>query len=248
MRVPFLVDNRSRETDLSEVDMIRQIKRRHFLQTLGIVGVGLAFSPKQIFANPPNGILVDPVLGEQWRACVTSFVDIVCADLPDTARWINSQLQSARIGNAPRYDGLHYYYASPHIFVDTLIDPQVVICRNGFMVNQFPYYGVDCSCPSLNDLNAPEISRITNQTEMNFYGCVLAPNGARVQFEENDHADYNRTIRNYSHDPNQWRPAYKRILTKKNGQAYRAYGLAHKTETDANGKAKGDVIISSYNI
>jgi hypothetical protein len=217
--------------------------RRQFFKSLGVVGAALALSPKLALADP---IAVE---GEAYRNCVMGFVDVICQSNSEHARWINEIISIARVSYSPRNDNLHYTYASPHIFVDTLINREEVICRNGFMVERFPYYGVDCSCPALQDLNVPEMLQVTNDAERKRFGCVLAPKGERLPYsEESDHTDYQRTINMsyYPHNPSEWKPVYKRKMTKKDGTSFNAYGLLNKSSTP--GHRIGSMVISSYDI
>src|SRR5712671_143010 len=223
MRVPTLVHDRTYRIDSSETESSPLPNRRNFLKTLGlagVVGVGLSLAPKQLFADPAKAYLnpaTNPAAWlascDDWRSCVQRFVRIIAASDPAMAKWINDQLEDSEVEAAPRYSGFHYRYAPSHAFSNK-IDRKEVICGNGFMVDLFPYYGVDCTCPSFFDLNAPEMTRLTNRTEMEYYNCVLAPAGSRVDTDDSDHARYEKLrATNYkNHDPDDWRLRYKRRL------------------------------------
>jgi hypothetical protein len=204
------------------------------LQTLGLVGVGLALSPKGLFAQPSDvGV---------WRDRVTGFVYTVCNDR--RAQAINEQLFRARLEYAPSATDFHSYYSAPYVFVGTTIDPEEVICGNGFEVNRFPFYDVACPCRGVNDLNGHEIRRITNSKEMEYYGCVLAPSSRRMAVEARDHADYLRTISYYPYDPADFNVAYKRTFTGR-GRSYIGYHVVHKTLKGPNDKPMGDVLLGT---
>jgi hypothetical protein len=263
MRLPTLINDRTYEPDLPETKTSSRPNRRNFLKTLGVagvVGVGLSLAPKQLFADPAKAYF-NPATNspaawlascDDWRSCVQRFVRIIAAQDPDLAKWLIEQLEDSEVEAAPRYSGFHYRYAPRHAF-STKIDRREVICGNGFMVNLFPYYGVDCTCPSLFDLNAPEMARLTNAMEMEYYHCVLAPAGPRVDTEDNqrDHTLYEelRAASYKNHDPDDWSLRYKRrLVSVHTGKHYMGYGIEHKTETDNLGKSTGDVLITPYDV
>jgi hypothetical protein len=199
--------------------------------------VALALSPKLVFGQSE---------AMRWRDRVTGFVYTIC-DNEGRARRISGELYRATIYLAPRATDFHFYYAAPYIFVGAEISPEEVICGNGFEVNRFPYYDVQCPCRGINDLNAFEIRRISNGKEIEYYGCVLAPYGRRNPLQYADHADYRRTMRSYGLNPEEFTPEYKRVFTGK-GRGYPGYQVAHRTETGSNGLPKRDVLLSSENI
>jgi hypothetical protein len=237
MREPLLDDSFSYPTYQSDPEKTIQVGRRQFLQTAGLVGVALALSPKDVFAQ-------DSEAG-RWRDRVTGFVDTICNT--GRARAINSQIYSANIYLAPRAADFHYYYSAPFIFVGTTVDPEEVICGNGFQVNRFPFYDVRCPCGGITDLNAFEIRRISNDKERERYGCVLAPYSTRTSLEYGDHADYRQTAQDYGLNPDQFQPEYKRVFKGK-GRAYRGYQIAHKSQVGPNGKPVRDILLSSEDI
>ena len=230
--------------------------RRNFLKTLGIVGVGVALAPTGVLANPVKSFL-NPSANAAWLAscydwlsCVKSFVSVVSAGNPALARQIIYLLENSEIEEAPRYSGFHYRYAPRHAFTRK-IDLQKVICDNGFMVDLFPYYGVDCTCESDYDLNAPEMNRVTAKSETDFYKCVVAPAGSRLETDFKDHAEYRELLANTytKHKPEDWSLKYKRrMVSLSNGKHYRAFGIENTTQTDSFGKRVGDVLITPYEV
>ncbi|MDQ3802712.1 MAG: twin-arginine translocation signal domain-containing protein [Acidobacteriota bacterium] len=238
MREPLLEDSFSHPAYSSESEKAPQVERRQFLKTAGLAGVSLALAPRVALAQSSDMA--------RWRDRVTGFVYTVCSD--SRARAITSLLYSARIEWAPRTRDFHYYYAAPLIFVGTTISPEEVICGNGFEVNQFPFYDERCPCGSIADLNAFEIRRVTNASEINYYGCVLAPASRRLPLEYADHANYRRTASKlYDMDPDQFKPEYKRVFRGK-GRAVYGYQVAHKTQVGSNGKPLKDVLLDSNDI
>lgn len=237
MREPLFEDSFSYPVLSSESDKARPANRRQFLQTVGLVGVGLALAPKLALAQ-------DSELA-RWRDRVTGFVYTVCSD--SRARVITSQLNKTRLLWRRETSDFHYYYASPVIFEGGTILSEEVICHNGFEVNQFPFYDAQCPCERITDLNAFEIRTITNASEIREYGCVLAPYGKRWPVEHADHANYRRVSKNYDLDPDQFNPEYKRVF-KGNGRAVHGYQLAHKTQVGSNGKPIKTVILDSNDI
>jgi hypothetical protein len=241
MRETLLSDALSQPTYLSEAGSIQQIKRRQFLQTLGITSIGLAavaLSSKDVFAQCPDEVGL-------WRDHVTGFIYSVCNDR--RAQAISSQLSRASIYCAPSPTDFHSYYSAPLIFVGTTISPEEVICGNGFEVNRFPYYDVQCPCRGINDLNAFEIRSVTHKTEIDRFGCVLAPHSIRSRVEYYDHADYNRTASAYGVDTAKVNVEYKRVFTGKGKSRY-GYHIADKTRVGSNGKPFRDVLLSSSDI
>jgi hypothetical protein len=241
MREPLLNDNFSQLAYSSEIERTPQINRRKFLQMIGIAGIsltGLALIPKNVFAqSDANG----------WRDRVKSFVETVCDSDYGKAQAINSQISRATICTAPPSTDFHSYFSAPLIFVGMTVGPQEVICGNGFELNQFPYYDVQCPCRGINDLNAFEIRRIINVHEINYYGCVLAPASKRMPIEYNDRADYHRTASMYGLNPDRFKVANKRVFTGK-GRAHYGYYILDKTQVGPNGKPMGDVLLSQDNI
>jgi hypothetical protein len=256
--------DRYNDADSSSSENSSRSNRRQFLRTMGVAGASLALasstgllvkgttnlvaggSPTSI----PAGFSYHAWMAscQSWLGCVQSFVITVCDGNMQTANWINERLSNSSIDAAPYRRGFHYKYASSHAF-STKIDREEVICGNGFMVDLFPYYGVDCTCPSDYDLNAPEMRRVTNSSEMDFYKCVLAPAGARTDVDQNDHADYEKLRAKYypRHSPNDWRPVFKRKFADRKGNHYQGYGVEHNSMTDGV-KPAGDVLLSPWDI
>lgn len=237
MRKLLLDDSFSQAPCLDEPVKPPQLGRRRFLQVLGVAGVGLALSPQ--------GVLAQDSEAARWRARVTDFVYTVCNNRRANA--ITRQLSNASLQYTPTTTVFHYYYAAPVIFVGTTISPEEVTCGNGFEVNRFPFYDVQCPCRGVNDLNAFEIRSITNATEVKEYGCVLAPASRRTPLEYRDHANYRLTTRNYDLEPDQFQPEYKRVFTGK-GRAYYGYQIRHKTQVGSNGKPIRAILLSSTEI
>lgn len=257
MKFPTLLNNRANETDSSETEHSPQSNRRRFLKTLGVVGVGLAVAPTDLIASPlksflsptPNAAAAWLASCEDWRTCVQRFVSIVANGDTATANWINRRLDDSEIKRAPYRMGFHYRYAPIHAF-ETQIDREEVICGNGFMVNLFPFYGVDCTCESYKDLNTREMARLTNAREMAIYKCVLAPAGERERPDQSDHTNYQALLaRHYkNHNSDDFTLAYTRpVVNVKTGQPETAYGINY-TKYDPSNTSSGDVLISKDNV
>ena len=256
MRFPTLLNNRDNETKSSEADNSAPSNRRSFLKTLGVVGAGLALAPKDVFTsvasaarsnpNPATSSALFLVGSEDFRARVKRFVTVVANGDLALIRRLHYELDRSGMDWASDYSDFHHDYAPPFVF-DRKIDLAEVICGNGFLVDLFPYYGVDCTCPSDFDMNSAEMSRVTNTGEMEFYGCVLAPAGARKRPGSADHSDYSDLLRNTytKHQPEDWSLKYKRRLVSiKNGKHYMSYGIEHNTRTDGLNKPPMDVLIT----
>lgn len=216
---------------------VTQVQRRQFLQTLGLAGVAITLSPKILVAR-------DNMVA-RWRDRVTKFVYTICDDR--RAQAITARLDRATIYSASHPNGFHYYWAAPLVFVGTTIDPEEVICGNGFEVNRLPFYDLRCPCGGITDLNAFEIRRVSNAREINDYGCVLAPVGSREGLQYADHADYRQTLSRYGYDPGQFTVDYKRVYKGK-GRAYRGYQITHKTQVGENRQPLKDMLLSSENV
>lgn len=237
MREPLLENSFSHPTYSSESEKSPQVKRRQFLQTAGLVGVGLALAPKVVLAQNSDFA--------RWRDTVNGFVYAVCDDR--RAEVITSQLSSIRLDWRSRNRNFHYYYSASLIFVGAT-SPEEVMCGNGFEVNQFPFYDAQCPCGSIADLNAFEIRRIINATEIKYYGCVLTPHGRRMPVEYADHANYRRVASSYDYNPDRYVPEAKRIF-KGNGRAVYGFQIADKADLDAGvSKPKRDVLLSSEDL
>jgi hypothetical protein len=228
----------------------RPVMRRQFLKTVGVAGValaGLALSSKYGFAWTRSAGLAcqEPPEAGAWRDRVTGFVYSVCDN--GRAREMESLISSARVAYRPNTNNFHYYFSAPLIFVDTSIDPEEVICGNGFALNRYPFYDVRCPCGGINDLNAFEIRRVTNSKEIDRFGCILAPHSERTPVEYSDHADYRQTVSDYSLNPDQFDAPYKRVF-KGRGRARYGYQISHKTQVGTNNKPLVDVLLSSQDI
>jgi len=213
------------------------VLRRHFLQTLGLIGVAATLSPKSLFAQAPSE-------AKEWRDMVNRFIYSV-ADRPQ------ANAMTAQLNRTPLYyqsrEGLelHAAYSSPHIFVGSTIDPQRVICENGFQVVKLPYYDSGCPCRRVNDINASEIYRVTDPAEINRFGCVLVPDGPRSQLDYSDHAHYvGETARKYELNVNEWYVPYKRRFAGPH-RSHTGYHFVHRTRRDVHGKPVTDFIVSS---
>lgn len=239
MREPLLENSVSQPTYPSASEKATQVKRRQFLQTAGLVGVGLALAPKIALAQDSDFA--------RWRDTVNGLVYTVCTDR--RAQVISSRLSSARLDWRLRTSDFHYYYAAPLIFVGTTISPEEVMCGNGFEVNQFPFYDARCPCENVTDLNAFEIRRVINSGEIERYGCVLTPHGRRTSLAYADHANYHRTASSYGLNPNQYQPEAKRIFKRKTGRAVYGFQIAAKADLEANvSKPRRDVLLSSEDL
>jgi len=249
MQFPNLLNDRLSET--SDNGGSPGSNRRNFLKTLGVVGVSVALAPTGVIANPVKNFLnPSPAAAwlascDEWLGCVKRFVLIVAADSPALARRIIARLEASEIEQAPRYRGFHYRYAPIHAFSNK-IDREEVICGNGFMVNLFPYYGVDCTCDSDLDMSAREMARVTNTKEMEYYDCVLAPAGIRTPPDRYDHSDYRTLLAKHyrNHDPEDFTLAYTRpMVSIKTGKTHMAYGINY-TRDDSSNTSSGDVLIT----
>ncbi len=210
------------------------VKRRQFLQTIGLVTAGMAVYPTIALAEPAEA--------GQWRDTVTKFVEQVCNGDSRQAQSINSQIYQSAVDYAPRPATFHALYQAPLIFA-TRILPQRVVCSNGFQVYWFPYYDVYHPCRGLNDLNAYEMRRITNQKEVELRGCVVAPTNSRSAIEYSDHADYRQTAATYGISPGDLKPEFKRVFTGR-GRSRFGYQVVHKSQVGPSGKPLRDVLLS----
>jgi len=254
MRLPTILTDPAYETNSTETERTPHSNRRHFLKTMGIVGVGagIALTPTQLLAGgaksysqPAQSYAAWLASCEDWRTCVQRFVSIVSRGNPRMAKWINNRLEASEIHEAPDYSGFHYRYAPLHAF-KLKIDRAEVICGNGFMVDLFPYYGVDCTCESDYDLNSREMVRLSNDREMEHYNCVLAPAGLREKPDRSDHSNYRalRAKHYKNHNPEDFTLAYTRpYRSVKTGKVYTGYGLNYTKYDDSN-TSSGDVLIT----
>jgi hypothetical protein len=211
------------------------IPRRGFLQTMAVVGAGLALWPTNALAEPAEAGL--------WRDRVTGFVEQICEDDHQQAQSINYVIKTSTIDYAQPAKTFHDYYAAPLVFT-TRVLPQSVICHNGFQIFLFPYYDIQHPVRGVNDLNAYEIRRVTNQKERSRLNCIVAPTSARMSFERKaDHADYRRTAAAYGLNPDDFTPEYKRVFTGKGRSRY-GYQVAQKAVVGSSGKPPRDVLLS----
>ncbi|HEY9405717.1 MAG TPA: twin-arginine translocation signal domain-containing protein [Pyrinomonadaceae bacterium] len=239
MREPLLEESFYQPAYSSESEKSPQVKRRQFLQTVGLVGVGLALAPNIVLAQHSDF--------KRWRDRVNGFVYSVCED-ESRARTITSQLNSTGLQWRGETTDFHYYYAAPIIFAGGMILSERVICNNGFEVKRYPFYDHQYPCQHVTDLNAFEIRCVTNPVEIKEYGCVMAPHGRRRSLEGYaDHANYRRVAKTYDIDPDQFEPEYKRVF-KGNKRAVIGYQIAHKTAVGTNGKPEKGVILDSSDI
>jgi hypothetical protein len=213
------------------------VLRRHFLQTLGLVGVVAALSPRSLLAQVPSE-------EKQWRDLVNRFIYVVAE--PSQARAMTTQLNRTPVEFESREGTpLHMAYSSPYVFVGSSISPRRVICENGFQVVRLPYYDRNCPCGSGNDVNATEMYRVTDPDEIKRFGCVMVPDGPRTQIDYSDHAHYiGRTAEEYGLNVNDWTVPYKRRLVGPR-RAHTGYQFVHRTRRNVHGKPVTDFIVSS---
>jgi|GEM_PF-1962962 len=237
----LLSDELSHPTPSPETEKNQPIKRRQFLQRAGVTGLtlaGLALLPKEVFAGPAYA---EPGEAGLWRDRVTGLVYGIFDDC--RAQRISSIISNARVAYRPDSVYFHDYYSAPLVFVGTTISPEEVICGNGFELNRFPFYDIQCPCRGANDLNAFEIRRITNEKEVNRFGCVMAPHGARRPVELNDHSDAYQTISRYGLSPNRVKPVAKRFYTG-NGRGRIGYQVVDTAQTGPKGEPVMDVLLN----
>jgi hypothetical protein len=237
MQEPLLDDALSQPTYSYEPEKALHVKRRQFLQTVGIVSVGLALAPKIVLAQDSDFA--------RWRDTVNGFVYTVCNDR--RAQGITSRIDGLRLVRRAVTRDFHYFYSAALIFVGAT-SPEEVMCGNGFEVNQFPFYDARCPCGSITDLNAFEIRRVSNSREIQKYNCVLTPHGRRTSLEYADHANYRRTASSYGLNPDQYVPEAKRVFRGR-GRAVYGFQVADKADLENNvSKPKRDVLLSSQDL
>jgi hypothetical protein len=219
-----------------------QTSRRRFLQTIGFAGIGLALSAEINLAASSKSVLEESAEASRWRERVTDFVHVICEE--KRARALGSKLASAELVYAPRPTDFHSFFSSQLVFGSPTIDPEQVMCGNGFEVNRYPYYDVQCPCRVTNDLNSFEIRRVTNESEIKFYRCVLAPASRRMAMERRDLADYRRTASSYGLASDDFTVLYKRVFTGR-GETYFGYHISHKTKKGSNGRPLADLLLST---
>lgn len=238
IRETLLDDSLSHPTYSSELEKAPQVKRRQFLQVAGLVSVGIALSPRVVLAQNEEFV--------RWRDTVNNFVYSVCSD--GRAQVITSRLNRIRVDWRSENRDFHYYYAAPIIFLGA-IDPEEVVCSNGFQVDRYAFYDARCPCGVEADLNKWEMKRISNANERKYYGCVLTPNGRRQRVQgAADHSNYRNTMKSYDLDPDRFVPEAKRVFTGR-GRAVYGFQIADKDDVE-NGvsKPKRDVLLSSEDI
>lgn len=236
IRETLLDDSLSHPTHSSELETTPQVKRRQFLQVAGLVSVGIALSPRIVLAQSDEFV--------RWRDTVNNFVYSVCSD--GRAQVITSQISRMRTGWREPTRDFHYYYSAPIIFLG-MIDPEEVVCGNGFQVNRYAFYDARCPCGVEADLNAWEMRRVSNANERKYYGCVLTPHGRR-QPAHADHADYRKTLNSYKLNPNQFVLEAKRVYRGNSREVY-GYQVADKYDVESGvSKPKRDVLLSSEDI
>jgi hypothetical protein len=255
-----LSDSLSPATNLSETDKAAQMKRRQFLQTIGLGFAGLALSSngvlsKPAFAGPTLAkfTFAEPVEPIEWRDRVTGFVYTICDGDYRQAESIIAQIRRTTILDAPAPIDFHTRYAARFIFQGASVSSKEVICGNGFAVNQFPLYDLQCPCGRTSDLNNSEILAVTNPREIARFGCVMAPRSERKQFENNDHADYSRTASSewYRSSPDDFRVEYKRVLARRvrsRTTHHYAYHVVDKRYVGPNRQPLRGILISSEEI
>jgi hypothetical protein len=213
----------------------KSMPRRRFMQTTAVVAAGFALWPKNAVAEPAEAGL--------WRDRTTQFVNTICEDNYQQAESINRVIRSSPIDYAQPARTFHDYYAAPLIFTVRVL-PQSVICHNGFQVYLFPFYDIQHPVRGVNDLNAYEVRRVTNQNEMSRMGCVVAPTSTRMSFDrKSDHADYSSTAKTYGFNPDEFTPEYKRVFTGR-GRSRLGYQVKHKTAVGQSGKPLRDILLS----
>ena len=213
-----------------------EMARRSFLQraAMASVGFGLVLSAKNTLAQYSEE--------DVWRAIVGGLVYTI-AGCQQVAAYIISRLNRSPLSRTSSAGDLHDYFRPPFVFGRPPIDPQRVICDNGFEVNRFPFYDAEYPCRNFSDLNAPEILTVTNPHEIRRFDCVLTPDGPRTQLERGDHAKYHDLAEHYDINPREWElPSYKRRLIG-HGKAHTGYHIIHKTEIRS-GKPRTEFIVS----
>jgi hypothetical protein len=240
----ILNDNSSEFTGSLDSAGTEQIQRRRFLQGLIVAGFGLAgisSLSKHVFAQQFDD-------ADAWRNQVTGFVGSVFD--PYRAANINARIENANIARAPSPTDIHSAYSAPWIFTGSTIGTVKVICDNGFALDQFPLYDVQCPCRGNRDLNAAEIASITSSFERDRFGCVMAPNSPRMAaVEYNDHADFSNTVQQvYRRRPSDFRIHYKRHFTTHSGRTRRAFHVSDLAQVRSNGQPETKVFIGAEDI
>jgi hypothetical protein len=233
-----MFDSKSSDSEVFEEES-SQTSRRDFIKRIGIAGIVLAISSR-VSLLASVGHEFDEL--ELWRHRVTGFVFTICET--KNAKAIISNLERASISLAPASTNFHDSFSAPYVFGEPKINPEEVICGNGFEVNRYPFYDVKCPCRNVNDLNAFEIVRITDAAEIERYGCVLAPASARTAMGYSDYREFSVTAPEYELDATEFKVLYKRLFTGK-GKSYMGFHIAHKTKVGRTGKPLKDLLLSS---
>jgi hypothetical protein len=216
-----------------------QVKRRQFLQTIGIAGIALALFPKELFGQCTCAEV------HLWRDTVNGLIYSV-ADGRQASAMVATLNNASIDWNNKNNPSFHDYYASPYLFRGAAIENESVVCGNGFQVNQLPRYDAYNPCRSNSDLNAPEIQTITDPAVIARVNCVLTPNDYRTQvnMSSSDHStSYERAAIENGIVTSEWHPPVYRRRFRGNSKSYIGHLIYHKTEKER-GYPKTKFIVS----
>jgi hypothetical protein len=223
--------------NVASSDKVEGIHRRHFLKGLGIVTATLTLAPQVVLADTDAE-------AQEWYDLVNNFIFTVANG--SQAQAMATQLSQMKIYHQTwSRTSTHWAHATPFIFDGATISSQRVRCDNGFQLVKLPYYDNTCPCNDFTDLNVAEVKTVIHPNETKRWGCVMAPAGERVPFN-NDHANYvERAAEKYPEiNLNEWKVTAERPMVGR-GRRRTGFHLTHKTKRAASGRVKTDFIISS---
>jgi hypothetical protein len=222
--------------------------RRDFVKVLGIATLGLAVSPKDLFALAQYSDV------DLWFSSMIQLMGAVFP-CPEQLGELISLLQRTKIYYAPSATTFHAQYSAPFIFGKPGVEPVLVVCDNGFEITGFTYYDAQLPTRNISDLNHSEMMAVSSEREQQRFNCVLTADGERRQMEANDHAWYDAYAETISHykdsptalkhyEPKDWTPIYRRRVSG-HGKAHTGFHVIHKRETDQRGKPRTQFVVSS---
>lgn len=209
------------------------LTRRNFLVTLGVLAIAISSKPLTVLADehsPPQTL----------KRLISDLAYTTCD--PSSAQRISQAIARAPVYGAPAPRTFHDSFSADFIIAARIYPTQTTTGRY-FELDRYAFYDAANPCARIKDLNAMELSRITDCGEREFYRTVLSPCSERRQPSTWEDSDFQRTAIAYRSDPAEWTRDYSRSYTD-GRRSYLAHGVTSRRRRLPSGAPAREVLLS----
>lgn len=240
--------------DLQKNAGLPEVDRRAFLRAgvLGLAGAALGACTVSVQFGRSSPAQSEK---EQRRAEDTEEVArwkyqvkyLIAALFAEAEAWRMSNIVDASaVGLRKRAVGFHSSYSSPLYLLDPIEPLETRFPGWHFALNGLPYFDTTAPCGSARDVNAAEINRLADRSNIVQYGCVLCPISERRAMRDNERASLPRVAAENGVDHRESNVEYVRKYKDRRGQGVWGVGVTrydHRT-----GMVTPDLLLTSRDL